>query len=51
MPYVLVHANHGDPPNGIRALLPLRAMRERLGHPDTDRAVAALASLGHSLRV
>ena len=22
MPYVLVHANHGDSPNGVRALLP-----------------------------
>ena len=49
MPYVLVHANHGDSPNGVRALLPLRAMRERLGYPETDGAVGARASLGHSL--
>ena len=46
MPYVLVHANHGDSPNGVRALLPLRSMRERLGHPETGHAVAARAIPG-----
>jgi hypothetical protein len=32
VPYVLVHANHGDPPNGIRALLgPAHARTPRSG--------------------
>jgi hypothetical protein len=50
VPYVLVHANHGDSPNGEYALYYRCAQwRERLGYPETDGAVAARASLGHSL--